>query len=173
MLRLLTRTLFNARWSSSRSLSTADSHVDVKIIDRDEKHIDVKAKVGTNMLDVILDNKIDVDGFGACEGTLACSTCHVILDSENYKSLPEPVDEENDMLDLAFGLTPTSRLACQIVLEPRMKGWVFVVPKVSSRVRTESLSSFVGSSLGRQRSTVIEIKISRSNLRFCLLVFWQ
>lgn len=171
MLRLLTRTLFNTRWSSSRSLSTADSHVDVKIIDRDEKHFDVKAKVGTNMLDVILDNKIDVDGFGACEGTLACSTCHVILDSENYKSLPEPVDEENDMLDLAFGLTPTSRLACQIVLEPRMKGWVFVVPKVSSRMRRDFLSSFVDSSLGRQRSTVIKIKISRSNLRFFCLSF--
>ncbi|CAF4800033.1 unnamed protein product, partial [Rotaria socialis] len=44
-------------------------------------------------------------------------------------TLPEPVEEENDMLDLAYGLTPTSRLACQIIVEPRMKDWIFVVPK--------------------------------------------
>ena len=138
MFRLLTRTLLNARWYPSRSLSTANGHVNVKIIDRDKKLFEVKAKVGTNMLDVILDNKIDVDGFGACEGTLACSTCHVILNSENYKTLPEPVDEENDMLDLAFGLTPTSRLACQIIVEPRMKDWVFVVPNVNSCLGEET-----------------------------------
>jgi ferredoxin-1, mitochondrial len=128
---LITRLLVNRTFSSFRSLTTASPLVNVKIIDRDQKLIDVKAKVGTNMLDVILDNKIDVDGFGACEGTLACSTCHVILDSDNYKTLPEPVDEENDMLDLAFGLTPTSRLACQIIVEPRMNDWTFVVPKVT------------------------------------------
>ena len=44
---------------------------------------------------------------GACEGSLACSTCHVILDQKSYDKLPEPTDEENDMLDLAFGLTET------------------------------------------------------------------
>lgn len=44
---------------------------------------------------------------GACEKSLACSTCHVILDPEIYDNLPEPEDEENDMLDLAFGLEDT------------------------------------------------------------------
>jgi ferredoxin len=44
---------------------------------------------------------------GACEGSLACSTCHVILEPAVYSQLPEPTDEENDMLDLAFGLTET------------------------------------------------------------------
>lgn len=49
---------------------------------------------------------------GACEGSLACSTCHVIVeDQEQYDALPEPSDDENDMLDLAFGLTDTCVLA--------------------------------------------------------------
>ncbi|UJR33846.1 hypothetical protein I4U23_021269 [Adineta vaga] len=129
LLSLITRTVFNQNFISQRYTSNTIPFVNVKVVDRDNKTVEVKAKIGTNMLDVVLDNKIDIDGFGACEGTLACSTCHVILDSDNYKTLPEPVDEENDMLDLAFGLTPTSRLACQIIVEPRMKDWTFVVPK--------------------------------------------
>jgi hypothetical protein len=44
---------------------------------------------------------------GACEGSLACSTCHVVVDPAYYEKLDEPTDEENDMLDLAFGLTET------------------------------------------------------------------
>lgn len=44
---------------------------------------------------------------GACEGSLACSTCHVICEPEYYDKMEEPSDEENDMLDLAFGLTET------------------------------------------------------------------
>jgi ferredoxin len=44
---------------------------------------------------------------GACEGTLSCSTCHLILEKDNYVKLKPPSDEENDMLDLAFGLSET------------------------------------------------------------------
>jgi ferredoxin len=127
---LISRFIFQQNLFSKRYTSNLNNTINVNILDRDGKLIDVKAKIGSNMLDVVIDNKLDVDGFGACEGTLACSTCHVVLDSENYKTLPEPVEEENDMLDLAFGLTPTSRLACQIVVEERMKGWLFIVPKV-------------------------------------------
>ena len=57
-----------------------------------------------------------LDGFGACEGTLACSTCHLIFKDEDFKRLEEEAtDEELDMLDLAFGLTDTSRLGCQVI----------------------------------------------------------
>jgi ferredoxin len=133
MFRLITRTIFNQKFLFKRFSSNSNNYINIKLIDRDEKPIDVKAKIGSNMLDVVIDNKLDIDGFGACEGTLACSTCHVILDSENYKTLAEPVEEENDMLDLAFGLTPTSRLACQITVEPRMKDWIFVIPKVKKK----------------------------------------
>lgn len=52
----------------------------------------------------------------ACGGEIACSTCHVILDEKTYKSLPAPEEEEEDMLDLALGLTDTSRLGCQVVV---------------------------------------------------------
>ena len=52
---------------------------------------------------------------GACGGSCACSTCHVIVDDpDKYDAMPEPSDDENDMLDLAFGLTETSRLGCQV-----------------------------------------------------------
>jgi ferredoxin len=53
---------------------------------------------------------------------LACSTCHVIVDKDYYKKLPDPSDEEDDMLDLAFGLTETSRLGCQIKMNAEIDG---------------------------------------------------
>ena len=59
-------------------------------------------------------HEYDIDLEGACEGSIACSTCHVILSPEHYDLLPEPSDDENDMLDMAFGLTDTSRLGCQV-----------------------------------------------------------
>ncbi|MFQ6620700.1 hypothetical protein Gotur_001076 [Gossypium turneri] len=66
---------------------------------------------------------------GACEGSLACSTCHVIvMDMEYYNKLEDPTDEENDMLDLAFGLTETSRLGCQIVASPELDGIRLAIP---------------------------------------------
>ena len=96
----------------------------------------VKAKVGDNLLDVIIDNDVDVDGFGACEGTLACSTCHLIFTEENYEKINEkPTDEELDMLDLAFGLEDTSRLGCQVIVTEEMNGWEIVVPEGVSDAR--------------------------------------
>lgn len=58
---------------------------------------------------------------GACGGSCACSTCHIIVDPEFYDEIPEPSDDENDMLDLAFGLTETSRLGCQVKMS---KSWM-------------------------------------------------
>jgi ferredoxin len=82
--------------------------------------VTVNAEEGDSILDVAHANNIDLEG--ACEGSLACSTCHVILDPEFYKKLEEPSDEENDMLDLAFGLTETSRLGCQVVVSKDLDG---------------------------------------------------
>lgn len=65
----------------------------------------VKGKIGESLLD--LARREDIELEGACEGSVACSTCHVILDSKSYGMLNEPTDEENDMLDLAFGLSET------------------------------------------------------------------
>ena len=77
-------------------------------------------RLDENLLDVMVNNKL-VDelqpGFGACEGTLACSTCHLIFSEEDYKKLEEPTDE-----DLAYGLTETSRLGCQVKMEKELDG---------------------------------------------------
>lgn len=65
---------------------------------------------------------------GACERSVACSTCHVILTPEDYDRLPEPEDDENDMLDMAFGLTDTSRLGCQVILTKALDGITATLP---------------------------------------------
>lgn len=74
---------------------------------------------------------------GACEGSLACSTCHVILDAKSYAKLKEPTDEENDMLDLAFGLTSTSRLGCQVCLTPELEGLVAKLPSATRNMAVD------------------------------------
>ena len=65
---------------------------------------------------------------GACDGSLACSTCHLILEQHVYDSLPAPEEEEEDMLDLAMDLTDTSRLGCQIKVTKELAGMVAQVP---------------------------------------------
>ncbi|PHT59013.1 2Fe-2S ferredoxin [Capsicum baccatum] len=66
---------------------------------------------------------------GACEASLACSTCHVIVMVSNYyNKLEDPTDDENDMLDLAFGLTNTSRLGCQVIAKPELDGIRLALP---------------------------------------------
>ncbi len=81
---------------------------------------------GKNILEVA--HKFGVDLEGACDGACACSTCHVILDAATYDALPPAKEEEEDMLDLAFGLTETSRLGCQVKLEPKHDGIVIRLP---------------------------------------------
>ena len=86
------------------------AEVSVTFITADgEKHL-AKGKEGDNLLDIVIDQEIDIDGFGACEGTLACSTCHLIFKQEDFDRLPdEATDEELDIHDLAYELTDTSR----------------------------------------------------------------
>lgn len=72
------------------------------------------------------DNDIELEG--ACGGELACSTCHLIFDPEIYDSLPEKEDEEDDMLDLAFEVTDTSRLGCQIKVQENFEGMTVQIP---------------------------------------------
>lgn len=82
--------------------------------------------VGTTVLEAAHNNDISLEG--ACEGSLACSTCHVVVDKEFYSKLETPTEDEEDMLDLAFGLTPTSRLGCQIIMTKELDGLTLVVP---------------------------------------------
>ena len=87
---------------------------------------DVDAPVGLSVLEIAHQNNVDLEG--ACEGSLACSTCHVVVDSEWYDLLQEPSEDEQDMLDLAFGLTHTSRLGCQIIMTDELDGLVVKLP---------------------------------------------
>ena len=71
-------------------------------------------------------NSIDLEG--ACEGSLACSTCHVVVDEPWFEVLPAATEDEEDMLDLAFGLTHTSRLGCQIIITEELDGLTLKLP---------------------------------------------
>ena len=80
---------------------------------------EVEAKAGDRLLDVAWAAREPLEG--ACEGVMACSTCHVIVDAEDFAKLPSASEEEEDLLDLASHATRTSRLACQIILTADMK----------------------------------------------------
>ncbi len=84
-----------------------------------------------------LAHKHDIDIEGACEGALACSTCHVIVDPEDYEKLPEPTEDEEDMLDLAFALTHTSRLSCQIIMTEEMDGLTVTLPAATRNMMVD------------------------------------
>ncbi len=98
----------------------------VTFIDRDGTRIEVDAPVGLSLLELAHRNNIDIEG--ACEGSLACSTCHVIVDDDDFDRLEEPTEDEEDMLDLAFGLTKTSRLGCQIIVTEELDGLTVSLP---------------------------------------------
>ena len=102
-------------------------------IDREGQRREVDAPVGLSVLEIAHRNKIDLEG--ACEGSLACSTCHVIVDPEWYELLKEASEDEEDMLDLAFGLTHTSRLGCQIIMTEELDGLTVSLPAVTRDMR--------------------------------------
>ncbi|KAF7214837.1 adrenodoxin [Nothobranchius furzeri] len=127
--------------AAERSFSTglqplrSDNKVMVHFVNRDGEKITVKGSPGDSLLDIVINEDLDFDGFGACEGTLACSTCHLIFDEDVYKKLGPVTDEEMDMLDLAYGLTETSRLGCQICLSKSLEGMVARVPESVTDIR--------------------------------------
>ncbi len=98
----------------------------ITFIDPDGTPHEVDAPEGLSVLEIAHRNDIDLEG--ACEGSLACSTCHVIVDENWYGQLDEACEEEEDMLDLAFGLTHTSRLGCQIKITKERDGLVVTLP---------------------------------------------
>jgi 2Fe-2S ferredoxin len=95
-------------------------------IERNGTRREVDAPLGLSVLEIAHKHGVDIEG--ACEGSLACSTCHVIVDPEWYEVLKEASEDEEDMLDLAFGLTKTSRLGCQIVMTEELDGLTVRLP---------------------------------------------
>lgn len=96
---------------------------------------EVDAPIGLSVLEIAHRNNIDLEG--ACEGSLACSTCHVIVDSEWYDLLPGATEDEEDMLDLAFGLTHTSRLGCQIIITEELDGLTVQLPAATRNMMVD------------------------------------
>ncbi len=105
-------------------------------IKTDGARVEVDAPVGLSVLEIAHRNNLDLEG--ACEGSLACSTCHVIVDQEWYDLLKEPTEDEEDMLDLAFGLTHTSRLGCQIIMTEELDGLTVRLPTGTRNMMLES-----------------------------------
>lgn len=112
----------------SSALSSSDSGKEITIhwVRKDGSIQVTKGSVGENIMRIAHQYGIELEG--ACEGVCACSTCHVILESTVYDKLPEPSENEEDMLDQAFGLKATSRLGCQVVVTAELDGMRVQLP---------------------------------------------
>ena len=95
-------------------------------IDPNGTRHEVDAPEGLSALEVAHLKGFDLEG--ACEGSMACSTCHVIVDEAWFDRLPEASEEEEDMLDIAFDVRETSRLGCQITMSKETDGLVITLP---------------------------------------------
>lgn len=104
-------------------------------IDRDGTSYEVEATEGLSVLEIAHRHSINIEG--ACDGSLACATCHVIVDPIWYGKLKPASDEEEDMLDLAFGLTSTSRLCCQIIMNQNLDGLIVKLPSVTHNIAVD------------------------------------
>ncbi|KAI1442969.1 ferredoxin [Annulohypoxylon stygium] len=112
----------------------------ITFIDKEEKEHKIAVAEGDNLLDIAQAHDLEMEG--ACGGSCACSTCHVIvLDEDFYEKIPEPEDDENDMLDLAFGLTETSRLGCQIVMTKELDGLRVKLPSMTRNLQASDFNS--------------------------------
>ncbi|XP_037619759.1 ferredoxin-2, mitochondrial [Sebastes umbrosus] len=125
------RTSIGLHHSEEASTSPEDQEdvVNVVYINRSGERIPVKAKVGDNVMYLAQKHGIELEG--ACEASLACSTCQVYVNAPYFDNLPEPLEREDDMLDMAPALQENSRLGCQIILTPEMDGMELTLPKVT------------------------------------------
>ena len=101
--------------------------IDVRFIAADgSTTTEAQGAPGQSLLDLAQANDQPLEG--TCEGQMACSTCHVIVDADWFARLPKASEDEEDMLDLAAGARRTSRLACQIMLESALDGLIVHIP---------------------------------------------
>lgn len=110
----------------------------ITFITKDGKQLTYEVAEGDNILDIAQAHNLDMEG--ACGGSCACSTCHVIVDPEYYDKLEEPDDDENDMLDLAFGLTETSRLGCQVKMTKELDGLRVALPAMTRNLQSRDFN---------------------------------
>uniref|UniRef100_A0A8R1HWX2 2Fe-2S ferredoxin-type domain-containing protein n=1 Tax=Caenorhabditis japonica TaxID=281687 RepID=A0A8R1HWX2_CAEJA len=103
--------------------------VNITYVLRDGTERKIRGKVGDNVM--FLAHRYDIEMEGACEGSLACSTCHVYVEPEFMDKLPEPLEDEDDMLDMAPALRDNSRLGCQIILAKELDGITVTLPTMT------------------------------------------
>jgi 2Fe-2S ferredoxin len=97
------------------------------VIEPDGTRRELDAPVGKSLMQIGRDAGLDIEG--ACDGAMACSTCHVYVDPAWLGKLAKMGEDESDMLDLAFGVTDRSRLGCQIVMTEELDGLTVALPK--------------------------------------------
>ena len=102
---------------------------------KDGTRKEVDAPIGLSVLEIAHNNGVDIEG--ACEGSLACSTCHVIVEAMWFEKLAPASEDEEDMLDLAFGLTHTSRLGCQIRMSEALDELVVKLPAATRNMMVD------------------------------------
>ena len=100
--------------------------VKIRFVTPDGVRVEAEAGEGERLLAVAQARGMPLEG--TCEGQMACSTCHVIVSAEWFARLDAASSDEEDMLDLAAGVTRTSRLSCQIVLDPALDGLEVTIP---------------------------------------------
>jgi ferredoxin-2, mitochondrial len=101
----------------------------VNFIDKSGKTIKIRGKVGDNIL--YLAHRYEIEMEGACEASLACTTCHCYVLNEYYDKLPIAEEKEEDLLDMAPFLKENSRLGCQIILSKELDGITLQLPKIT------------------------------------------
>ncbi|CAK7225264.1 mitochondrial matrix iron-sulfur protein [Sporothrix bragantina] len=143
----------SASWQATRFFSAsavrAHGHIHkpkpgeelyITFIDKDGDSHKLAVAAGDNLLDIAQAHDLEMEG--ACGGSCACSTCHVIVEDEAYfDKMNEPDDDENDMLDLAFGLTETSRLGCQVTMTKELDGLVVRLPTMTRNLQASDFES--------------------------------
>ncbi len=103
--------------------------IQVNFITASGDKVTAEAEEGFSLLEVGQAAGMPLEG--TCEGQMACSTCHVIVEKGWFDRLPEAGEEEEDMLDLAAGVQRTSRLSCQIALTGDLDGLEVRIPAES------------------------------------------
>ena len=100
------------------------TNINFKLRNGELKKID--AEDGLTLMEVARDNDLGIEG--TCGGSISCCTCHVVIEKDWFSKVGPANPDEEDMLDLAVDLKPTSRLGCQIEVTPELDGLIVNIP---------------------------------------------
>ncbi|CAH4032337.1 adrenodoxin-like protein 1, mitochondrial [Pieris brassicae] len=113
-------------WQDPKS---EDEVVNIVYVDKEGNKTKVRGKIGDNAL--YLAHRYGIEMEGACEASLACTTCHVYVNQDYFDKLPQSEEKEDDLLDMAPFLKENSRLGCQITLTKDLEGMELKLPKAT------------------------------------------